>query len=271
MNRTTVAAGPSPALELAAVVLLAWIALAGMPLSRSELSISWDALNHQIYLGWMADGARLDRDVMAAASQSYQYPYLYWPLYKLAVGGFSGAWAGFFLATLQMGNVPAVWLIARHSIPGAGWFESALRVTSVALAFMSGLVLSLIDSTSNDLLAATPLLWAIALSLPPAIHRQPPGKRRLVAAGLLAGLSIAFKLSNGPLAIALLPLWAWSASCWKEGARVVLLGGAVMTAGFVLAYAPWSVELWRAVGNPVYPFLDGAFAVVRAAVGWAPP
>lgn len=271
MKRLVSSAGPSPGLELTLVALLLWAALAGMPLVRGELSISWDALNHQIYLGWMAEHGRLDWDVMAASSQSYQYPYLYWPLYRLALGGTSGSLAGFALATLQMANVPAIWLMARACIPEAGWFGSSMRVAAVALAFLSGLILSLIDSTSNDLLAAAPFLWAIALLLPPVIAGRPPTMRCLVASAVLAGVSIAWKLSNGPIALVLLPLWAWNAEDWPQRLRIALLGVCIMSAAFVLAWVPWGVQLWHAVGNPVYPFLDEPFASVRAAVGWAPP
>ena len=61
-----------------------WIAL-----SQGGIGLSWDALNHHIYLGWMVAHPRLDMDFLAAGYQSFQYPLLYWPAYTLAVSGAS--------------------------------------------------------------------------------------------------------------------------------------------------------------------------------------
>jgi len=50
-------------------------------------------------------------------------------------------------------------------MPGSGADDVAMRFMAVLLAFLSGVVLSLFDSTSNDLLAAAPLVWSVALAL----------------------------------------------------------------------------------------------------------
>ena len=80
------------------IFLLATVVFVSIPLSLGEIGISWDALNHHIYLGWTAEHPRFDKDFVAAGYQAYQFPYLYWPVYKLAAGGWSGAAAGVVLA-----------------------------------------------------------------------------------------------------------------------------------------------------------------------------
>jgi hypothetical protein len=269
-------AGPriAPAVfELAAIVLAAWALLAVMPLARGELGISWDALNHQIYLGWTAAHPRFGLDVLPAQYQTYQYPYLYWPVYQLALGGASGAQAGLALASLQLLNVPPVWIIARHCIPAPGAFGAFMRFVAVSLAFLSGLVLSMLDSTSNDLLAAAPFLWAAALALGPATGggRGPHAARRRIAiSGLLGGISVACKLSNGPLVLLLPVLWALAPGRPRDRALAVLIGGLAVLAGFAVAYAPWGWQLWSHFGNPFFPLADNWFEPVRAWVGWRP-
>ena len=67
------------------ILLAAWLVFISVPISLGGIGLSWDGLNHQMYLGWVADRPRFDKDYMAASMQSYQFPYLYWPLYKLAI------------------------------------------------------------------------------------------------------------------------------------------------------------------------------------------
>jgi len=255
------------------IVAACGLALVGIPTSLGHIGLSWDALNHQIYLGWTAEHPRFDRDYMAASYQSYQYPYLYWPLYKLAIGGASGAFAGVVLALIHLLAVPAIWRIAHTCTPGNSWFDLIMRGIGTALALTSGVVLSMFDSTSNDLVAAIPLVWAIALALPvtaaPGGGPQGSAAWRAVAwSGAFAGVSIAFKLSNGPVAIVLPLLWAWTGPGLASRARLLVWGGLFTILGFVVAYAPWGWQLWTHFGNPLHPFVDGWFEPLRLWTGW---
>src|SRR5206468_634433 len=40
--------------ELGGITLLAWLALASIPFALGGIGLGWDALNHHIYLGWVA-------------------------------------------------------------------------------------------------------------------------------------------------------------------------------------------------------------------------
>lgn len=252
------------------VYLLGALAFAAIPLSLGYLGISWDAVNHHIYLGWVAERPRFDRDFVAAAWQSYQYPYLYWPFYKLAMSGVSGATAGLVLALIHSLAIPAVWLITRAMIPGEDLFAAGMRVAGVVLAFMSGLVLSLFDSTANDLMAAIPLVWSYALALRPLGAGQAPGMRAAAWSGLLGGIAVAFKLSNGLLVLALPVLWWWPAGTWHARVWRCAVAGVLVFAGFALAYGYWGWQLWSHFGNPIYPFADNLFAPMRGWLGWQP-
>lgn len=255
------------------ICLLAWIGFVAVPLTLGEIGISWDALNHHIYLGWTAEHPRFDKDLLAAGYQSFQFPYLYWPVYKLAVSGWSGKWAGFILATLHVVTVPPVWILARTCMPGNTVFDVAMRLLAVILAFMTGVILSLFDSTSNDLMAAAPLVWALALGLAPLDKAREawldPFKATIFS-GLCAGLAVACKLSNGPLALVLPFIWILSAPCRRKSFSQVLYGSLATIAGFVAVYGYWGNLLWINFGNPVYPFADSWFQPLRNMTGWTP-
>ena len=260
--------------EVWIVWALGALGLASVPLIQGQESVIWDALNHHIYLGWIAEHPRFDRDFLAAGWQSYQYPYLYWPAYKLAISGVSGVTAGVVLALLQSVAVPPVWLVARSLCPGSDAQDVAFRWLGVTLALTGTVTLSLIDTTSNDLLAGVPLLWAVALGF--LAHDEAGGSERrrirLVAlSGLCAGLSVACKLSNGPLALVLPALWAMGTGSVRRAAARVAIGSIFTVLGFTVAYFPWGWQMWQQFGNPIYPFENSSFDLLRAAFGWKRP
>lgn len=259
-------------MELLFVTLAGWLAFIAIPLSLGQIGLSWDALNHHIYLGWTAESPRFARDYLAASFQSFQFPYLYWPVYKLAAAGVSGQVAGVVLATLHAAAIPAVWMIANSCIPGRLWTDSVLRALAVVLAFSSVLLLSMFDSTSNDLLSTVPLVWSVAMALH-AMERAPEVGLRpshaVLVSGVLAGVSVACKLSNGPVAVLGPLLWVAAGTSMTERLRMVLTGCFAAVIGFAFAYGYWGWQLWVAVGNPVYPFGDAYFEPLRRWAGWA--
>lgn len=248
--------------ELATVTIIIWLMLLAIPMSLGGIGLGWDALNHHIYLGWVANSPRFDRDFLAASYQSYQYPYLYWPAYKLAQAGVSGPVAGAVLVSLHVLVVPGLWLIARACVPGDGWYAGVMRLGAVLLGVSGELFLSLMDTTINDGLAATPFVWAVGLAL---LGASAAGERPLrlsaswcvALSGLLAGVSVALKFSNGPLTLVFPLLWWCCAMGGIQRLEQVARGGACTLIGCALAYGYWGWQLWINMGNPLYPFNFG--------------
>ena len=261
-------------LELPFVLIVLWLIFISVPLYLGRLGLSWDALNHHIYLGWVADAPRFGKDHAAASTQAYQYPYLYWPVYKLAISGFSGQTAGVVLATLHLLTVPPVWMVAKVLIPAQGVYAMAMRVAAVLLAFMSAVPLKMLESTGNDLLAAAPFLWAVALAFQAIAQPAPVHHARItrtaVIAGLLAGLAVSFKLSHGPLAVLLPLVFVFCDGPWLARAKWAVLCALAIFLGFVVTYGYWGYQLWLQFGNPIYPFYDGYFQLWRNGTGLHP-
>ncbi|MES2786654.1 MAG: hypothetical protein V4684_14425 [Pseudomonadota bacterium] len=255
-----------PAVELAVLLCAAWLAFAAVPIVRGELGISWDAINHHFYLGWTAAHPRFDLDVLAGNSQVYQFPYLYWPLYQLSAWGATGVQAGIALAALYLLAVPPVWQLARDCMPGQTWFDAAMRAIAVTLAFMTGVTISLFGSTSNDLLAAIPMLWAISIAMAPFAGRAETQKlatRSVAWSAVLAGVAIAFKLSNAPIAVVLALLWVCVPGQFSYRVQLAVLGGFLTVASFAAVYGYWGWQLASHYGNPFFPFLDRWFDPFR--------
>lgn len=254
------------------VFLFMWLVFISIPIYLGRIGLSWDGLNHQIYLGWVADSPRFDRDYMAASLQAYQFPYLYWPVYKLAISGVSGITAGIVLSSLHLIVVPPVWMISKSLIPGKDLLSIGLRTAAVILAFLSAVPLKTLEATGNDLLAAAPMLWAIALIFQAIAHNKKDVKislsRTAVLSGLLAGIATAAKLSNGPLVLLLPGLFFFVQEAPRERVRLVVLHIGAMAAGFLVTYGYWGYQLWLQFGNPFFPFYDPYFEPVRHLLGW---
>jgi len=218
------------------------------PLYLGGVGLSWDAFNHHIYLGWAATSSRLAIDVWAAGSQSYQYPYLFVPAFQLMQAGVPGEVAGTILCAVQALIIPPVWLVARKCIDGSEPVDRVIRIAVVVLAITSSLPLSLVSTTSNDLLSAIPMMWGVAFLI---------GKNRdlfgVCMCGCLIGISVAFKLSNAPVAAAVPLLFFFLPTTWRERiirAFVCLTG---MVVGYWVAYLPWGYQLYREFGSFYYP------------------
>lgn len=242
--------------EVLGLTALAAVLGAVHALSAPEWAWSWDALNHHVYLGLIAESPRWHLDVAAASVQTYQYPYLYWPIYRLTLLPISGPQAGALWAAAQaILVVPPVWVASLHLLPaqGSAWQAAFERVAACALAGASIVVLAGVGTTANDVVAAMPLMWAVALMAAPV----PSDRRAALAAGLW-GVSTAFKWSNG-LAIPLLLIWWWQSRPRRLSLRRGVLLAVGATVGFGTAYAPWGWQLWHLTGNPFYPFFASWF------------
>ncbi len=244
-------------LELCVLTALGAALAAWSMLGAGEWAWSWDALNHHIYLGLIAQSPRWHLDVLAASVQGYQYPYLYWPVYWLSTLQLPAVYLGALWAAVQASLlIPPVWLASFYLLPTQGpklqvVFE---RSMAVVLAASSIVLMAGVGTTSNDLLAGVPLMWAFALMCAP----DGRGVGRSALAAALWGVSTAFKWSNG-LAVPLLIFWCWQGTplrfSWRHAFSMV--GAAPV--GFILAYAPWGWQLWLQTGNPFHPLFNSFF------------
>lgn len=245
-------------IELLLITAVAAALAAAVPLLAGQWSWSWDALNHHVYLGYIAEQPRWHLDVVAASVQSWQYPYLYWPVYRLSQLEISGAAAGaIWGASLAALLTPPVWVLSwklLRSSTQPAWQLVFDRTLACALAGSSVVVIAALNTTANDPLAAVPLLWALALMAGPR-----ESQATAAAAAALWGVSAAFKLSN-LLALPLLLFWWWSVErphlSWRRGLAMAVAA----TAGFVIAYAPWGWQLWQMTGSAFHPLIPGSYA-----------
>lgn len=239
------------------LTLLAAVFLAALALQRDSFGWSWDALNHHIYLGMIAESPRWSKDVAAAASQTYQLPYLYWPTYRLSLLNGSGAAvsAGWSATQAAMVMMP-VWVLIYRMFPDTEmrWEARAYRVLAFLLAMASLPVIGVLGTTANDALASVPVLWALAIGF------GFPGRLSAAvgSAGLL-GAAIAFKFSNALFLPMLVIVW-WQPSPPRLPLRSLFSMALALVVGFGIVYTPWGWQLWKETGNPFYPYFGRFFS-----------
>lgn len=246
-------------------IVLGWIA------TLDGLSLGWDSMNHHFYLGWMAvEGDRLDIDAFAAGSMSCQFPYSYAPLYWLQNQDLSGTQAAMVLSIPAISSIPAVWLITWSLYPQINIQASIARIIFTGCAFMSPLWWSLLDSTSNDIIASLPTLWAFAIVIWRAACDFTKAESSqdgcysgsttwFVFCGVFVAISLMLKISQAFAACSILTIALASAGnkrTFLKRSLAMFIGalGVVLT-----IWGPWAFKILMYCGSPIYPMLTHFF------------
>lgn len=224
---------------------------------RLGKDMQWDTLDYHFYAGFSAIHDRFSLDYFAAAAQSYLNPYAYAPFYLLATSGLSALEVAAILAVVQSA---ILWLtyelataVAPADRPGT---RIAAGVCAALLAFANPVLLEQFGSSFADITTAE-LVLAGTLVLLGAIRA--PGARRVAAAGFLLGAASALKLSNALPAVSLGVVPLFLPVGWPKRLGSAALYGLSVGLGFALVSLPWSIELQRHFGNPLFPFFNGIF------------
>lgn len=241
-----------PRSERAAVCAL-FVALTCLWALWAGQDLSWDVLNHHIYLPFSLLSGRFATDLFAAGPQSYQNPVGYVPFYALVRSGLPDWSVGLALAVVH-----GLVAFPLHSIAVAIWGEGAeartWRLLAVATAWASPVFLLVAGTSSTDAIATVLLLWPLATVLTRSVTRN-----ACAIAGIALGVAVAIKPSNGVFALALMPPLGMrlAAGQLRSSEAGVLIAAA--TASALLVAGPWSWWLWESFGNPVFPLFNEIF------------
>jgi hypothetical protein len=234
--------------------LIAWAMVAGKDLS-------WDVVNHQLYLPFLWLNGREHSDLFGAGGQSYQNPLGYFPLYGMFRAGMPAWLIGVVLAATHALVVWPLDRIARLFWPGSTAEDFWCRMLALAFCCIAPIFLIHDGTTSIDPFASLMVIWALALTLESGVgtERSHAELRRAGVAGALLGLASAIKLSNAVYAVALCALWLLKWAIGQTGLRRVLAFGTALLLAFAVCAGPWMVSLWHDFGNPIYPLYNNVF------------
>jgi hypothetical protein len=224
---------------------------------RLGKDMQWDTLDYHLYAGFSAIHDRFGLDYFAAAPQSYLNPYAYAPFYLLATSGLSALEVAGILAAIQSAILWLTYELASTvAPPGRASRRIVLGIGAALLAFANPVLMEQFGSSFADITTAE-LVLAGALLLVGAIRAS--SAWRVAAAGCLLGAASALKLTNSLDAISLAIIPLFLPVRWPKRCGCTALYGLSAALGFVLVSLPWSIQLERQFGNPLFPLLNGVF------------
>lgn len=223
--------------------------------------LCWDLANYHYYNPYAFLHHRYDIDYWPVSFiHQYINPTIDFLTYYL-INEFTPRAAEFILGALHGCNFWLLCLIALPFITGRHKILLALAIAG--LGMYGPTVFPGIGSFQNDDLVSIFVLGFVCLLLR-ALRGQDSATRAsrqtmILAAGLLAGISIALKLTagiffcGGMLAVCILPIRP------AERIRLTLSLGLSMLAALLLVAGYWMLKLWQQHHNPLFPFLNGVF------------
>jgi len=236
------------------LAVVAWSMAAGK-------DMSWDVVNHHLYLPFSWLSGRYRTDLFGAGAQAYQNPLGYFPLYGLLQSGAPAWFAGLVLGATHALVVWPLDRIARSFWPTEEAADFWCRTLALALCLVSPVFLLLAGTSSIDPSTSLLVVWAVALSLQgrSADEAAASTGRAAATAGALVGLASAAKLSNAVFAVALCGLWLLKCAAGQAPWRRLASFAAGLAAAFAAGAAWWMAWLWHDFGNPVFPLFNPIF------------
>lgn len=264
---------PGLAWQLALVVGLPLLAMALLGLDGN-----WDLRNYHLYNphAWLTGRDAID--IAPAQLQSFHNPLLDVPLYLIVQSGAPMRLASLWLLVPTMLALALLLRLQRAlavNVPGP-----SSQLALVVLALTGAAAYSTLALSMNDAFTAAGMLGALALVVRAeplsnaggnAVDRAASSRthRRWLFAGIVAGAFAGLKLSSAFYCVALA-----CAACvnddWRSKRQRLAWLAAGGIGGFAATYGFWAWRLWKAHGNPVFPYYNQFFLSPDALpVSWA--
>lgn len=220
----------------------------------------YDILNYHFYNGFALLAGRVFENAQVAMVQTW-FPPLADAAFYLGATALPPMLLTALIAAWQSTAFPLALRLGRAVLPAA----PALPVGAVVLGALAPVWLWEAGAHRGDTDTAPLNLLALLLALTAPAGATMP----LAAAGALAGLAAALKLTNMIFAAGLV---AAVLAGPQPSARRLGACAAGFAVAFLLAEGPWALALWRHVGNPVFPALNQIFrSPYAAAASYADP
>ncbi|MBN8531930.1 MAG: DUF2029 domain-containing protein [Alphaproteobacteria bacterium] len=205
-----------------------------------------DFRNYHVYNAYALLEGREAVDIGVAQRQGFFNPALDVPFYMLSVG-LSPFAASVMLGLVQALNVTLLAWLALRVLRESGEEDNKLLAAAVVTGACTPLFLGELGLTMGDSLVSLGVLGALCCLV----------SGRYALAGLLIGLAVGLKPTNGPYALGL-----FGAALFLAGRRWFPAGlayGAAGVAGLLASGGWWAWHLWKLYGNPVFPQFNDVF------------
>jgi hypothetical protein len=227
---------------------------------------NWDFYNYHYYNAYAFLNERFWYDIQAAQRQTFLSPFLDIPFYWLTekYGILSASLATAIFQSLQ---APALFILSYCLVKGSGFRQSSsiwISLTLTIIALLAPLNYQQIGASYGDSTTATLVLAGlafIALAFSKSAQTASPvSLTRLTAiAGLLFGLAVGLKLTNGPFVVAAMIFVGFLPGTPRVRARIIFVFCLSVALAFVLSYGYWGWFLYDQLKNPIFPQFNHVF------------
>ena len=232
----------------------AWLVLLYFAIARGQ-DFNWDQRNYHLGVPFLLQHGRFWQSIEPAGIQSYFNP----PV--LQVQFWLLCHVGAVTAAAILGSVQSL----AFMVAGALCFSVAAglgagigaALLGAGLSLLSPVALSEAGGTYIDLVTAIPVLGAYALLL--TRGRGVRGLAAGVGAGSLLGVATGLKLTNALFVLGVAGFALAGADTVRERARWLLACGAAAALALMVVSGDWYLQVWRHLGNPLFPFYNGVF------------
>ncbi len=230
----------------------------GLPLLAAMLlgvDSNWDLRNYHLYNphAWLS--GRHAIDIAPAQVQTWHNPLLDLPLYLIVESGVSLRWASAWLALPCM--IALFVLLRLHALLSTATPSRPAKFVLAFLGLTGAATYSTLGLSMNDAFVAAAILGSLALVLGAQV-RGDERPRPWLLAGLLAGAIAGLKLTAVVYCIGLV-FAAFAAGPWRQSFRRLLALAVGGLTGVLCTYGYWGWWMFRAHGNPVFPYYNNVF------------
>lgn len=240
-----------------------FVALAALAAVWKGKDANWDQLNYHYYIAYAFLTDRLGMDFLAASVQSYLNPLAHLPFYLLASSSLPSAVTTGVLGALHGLNLVLVYLLCKTILPPSAQ-RNPIAMVVTAMSAVHPVFWSELGTSLAELLACLPILAGM-LCLLKLVQLDEARYRRWRTAGLgtvfvLLGAGAALKLPFVIFAAAGVPALVVR----ERSAKHLMTGVAIAVTGLALGFLAgggfYALSVWRAFGNPFFPFFNNLFA-----------
>ncbi len=227
------------------------------------MDANWDLRNYHYYNAYAFLAGREGYDLLAAQLPTFFNPLIDLPFF-LATQAWPARLVGFALGTVQGLNILPLYGISHAVLRIAPVGRRRLVAAALALLGMTGAgALSELGTTFYDNVVSLGPLAALWLVLRDhSAQREAPLRatwRNLVLAGLISGIAVGLKEPIVTIVAGLCLAFLFAPARPARRLALALLFGAGAALGMAATSGFWMLHLWRAYGNPIFPFYNEIF------------
>jgi len=240
-----------------AFILFIFIFICGVTALQLGQDISWDLLNYHYYNGYAYLHHRVGYDVSPALMQTYLNPFF--DVINYGIISLRSAKVSLFLFSLN--SAICAFLLYNIALLFLAYLPSRSREFYALIAVFLGMTgaggVSLLGMTTNDVNAALMILISV-YCLMKAISLQ-NYFRYAMAAGVITGLCVGFKLTAASFAIGLSVGLVYATAGLPRRKSICFGFIASIILGFIVANGYWMLHLYQLYQSPLYPYYNNYF------------